>query len=135
MRARRQAVLGLLALLAPTAAGAQGVASLTSCPVSGAAAPADTADTAAIDTVYTLAVEERRWSLSDVSESVAAGVAGTENAPWHACAGAWVTLRRVEMIVEGARGTVRLRADLGPLRERLRVRRQPREQNPGREEL
>lgn len=87
-----------------------------------------------IDTVYTLAVEERRWSLRDVSASTAVGMAGTENARWHACAGAWVALRRAHLAIEGAYGTVRVRASLEALRERLRTTKPRPDENPRREE-
>lgn len=132
----------LLVLLSAPTAGAQEAAALF-CPTGGAElatveAPADplpdlAPEGAAVDTTYQIAVAQRRWSEREVNASVAAGAGGTHNARWRACAGAWVEMRRVEMLIEEAHGTVRIRASLEPLLRRLRARDPQPEATPNRE--
>ena len=134
---RMLVVLALCAL--PAGAGAQGSATpecadsaLISVRTDELSATAPLASASqGIDTTYTISVGRKRWSAQDISASAAAGVAGTERASWRACVGAWVTMRRTNVEVANARGTVHLRATLEPLREVLRRHSAGRQQEPG----
>ena len=72
----------------------------------------------AIDTVITLNITDRTWQRDSVSAGVslgAAGTAGARRAPWHACAGATVTLGRVTATLHDVHGQIHLKADPAPL--------------------
>jgi hypothetical protein len=77
----------------------------------------------AVDTTFTFNVAERRWSLSELAASVAAGLADSARGRWYLCAGAAVGLRRPTLVVRGARGQIRLRASLEELSRALESRR------------
>jgi hypothetical protein len=67
-----------------------------------------------LDTVITLNITDRTWQRDSLSAGVslgAAGIAGRRRAPWHACAGATVTLGRVTATLHNVHGQIRLRAD------------------------
>lgn len=143
--AARRAAAGAMLLLGSTLAGplaAQG-ASAAACSLSGIVVTTDSAtagpladgETAreAIDTTHAIAVERRTWSARDLSAGVAAGIGGMDGARWSACAGASVNARRADLQVQGAYGTVHIRADLRPLLQRLRLDR-PRPDHPRREQ-
>lgn len=78
-----------------------------------------------IDTTWRFDISERRWTRPSVVASVGAGWtgnadrAGTTTAPdtraWSACASAAVGMRDPTIVLRGARGLVRLRADLTSL--------------------
>jgi hypothetical protein len=84
----------------------------------GGAAGAD--GRTSIDTTFTLAISERRWSQPRFAASLAAGVGDTSRAGWHACTGVTLTMQNVTMILRQVRGQVHFKADLTPL---LRVSR------------
>jgi hypothetical protein len=89
---------------------------------------------ASIDTVYDLSIQQKRWTARDLSASVSAGVTGMERASWTACAGAWVTIQRADVLLENVQGQVRLRASLAPLVETLRRHSVGPESNPNRDD-
>jgi hypothetical protein len=67
-----------------------------------------------LDTVITLNISDRTWQRDSLSAGVSLGVAGTagaRRAPWHACAGAAVTLGRVTATLHNVHGQIRLKAD------------------------
>jgi hypothetical protein len=86
----------------------------------------------AIDTVWRFNITERRWTRPNVIGSVGAGwtsergLTGTTTAPdrraWSACASAAVSMRDPTLVLRGARGFVRLRADLTSLKRAGRAR-------------
>jgi hypothetical protein len=95
---------------------------------SGRAAPRELVRvdrTTAVDTTFTFNVAERRWSFASLAASAAAGVADTLRGRWYLCAGAGVGLVRPRLVIQGARGQVRLRASLAELTAAL-ARSQPR---------
>lgn len=115
----------------------------SSCPASGVVAlradglpqaVPERALRASIDTVYDLAIDQKRWTASDLAGSVAVGVTGMERASWTACAGAWVSIRRADVLVENVRGSVRLRASIAPLMETLRRHSADPQSNPNRDD-
>jgi hypothetical protein len=72
----------------------------------------------AIDTVIRLDITDRSWQRENLSAGVSLGVGGTagaRRAPWHACAGATVTLGRVTATLHNVHGQIHLKADPGPL--------------------
>ena len=87
----------------------------------------------AIDTTWTFDVRDRTWSWPRFAASVGLGVtggpatsagrsAGMTTAPdsgaaaeWSVCAAASVGMRNSTLTLRGAKGTVRLRADVGQL--------------------
>jgi len=76
-----------------------------------------------VDTTFRIAVAERRWALSELAASAAAGLADTMRGRWYLCAGAAVGLQRPTLVVRGARGEVRVRASLAELSRALEARR------------
>lgn len=80
-----------------------------------------------IDTVWRFDIPERRWSRALFSGAIGAGwtggaQTGTTTArdsvgarTWSACASAAITMREPTLVLRGARGIVRLRADVGQL--------------------
>jgi hypothetical protein len=71
-----------------------------------------------IDRVITLSIDDRTWTRDTVEAGVAlgaSGVAGTQRAPWHACAGASVSLRRVTATLHNVHGLIRIHADMRAL--------------------
>lgn len=78
-----------------------------------------------IDTTWRFNISERRWTKPYIVASVGAGWTGnagrtgTTTAPdtraWSACASAAVGMRDPTIVLRGARGLVRLRADLTSL--------------------
>jgi hypothetical protein len=79
----------------------------------------------AIDTTWRFNISERRWTRPYLVASVGAGWAGNGGASgmttapdsraWSACASAAVGMRDPTLTLRGARGLVRLRADLTSL--------------------
>lgn len=132
LRSGTAPLAGLMVLLAvwPGRTEAQQQAAEAPCPVQGVALTVDgtvpriaPGSRTSRDTTLYISVDRRQWSKQDVTASVAAGLAGTENARWRACAGASVEMRRADMVIEGASGTVHLRTSLETLLQRLRARR------------
>jgi hypothetical protein len=91
------------------------------------ATPVLSGDRDLIDTTWRFDIVERRWNQPYLNALVGAGLAagrtasGTTGAAdsarsWSACAGAWIELHRVNLMLRGARGVVHLRTDLRSLR-------------------
>lgn len=129
-------VLAALWLIAP-AAGAQTDRPLP-CPDSGVVVLSiDSAGQrllreigSSVDTTYIISVNEERRTWLNRTASVAVGVRGIQPASWHACAGAWASLRQATLILENAQGQVHVRASLEPLLAALRMRDSPPRENP-----
>jgi hypothetical protein len=81
-----------------------------------------------IDTVWRFQTAERRWTRAFFAGSIGAGWSGgmrgtgTTTArdsvgarTWSACASAAITMREPTLVLRGARGVVRLRANVGQL--------------------
>jgi hypothetical protein len=69
---------------------------------------------AAIDTVITLNVGDRRWQRDSVSVGVAfgaSGTAGARGAPWRACVGVSALLGHVTANLHNVRGRIHLKVD------------------------
>lgn len=140
MKARCHVAAGVALLLAAgRPVGAQSSpaspgGSATDCPVIGGVRVSVTArDTAgaplrelvridrsaSVDTTFRFDVSERRWILSSLAASAAAGLTDTTRGRWYFCAGAAVGLTRPTLVIRGARGVVRLRASLAELSRAL----------------
>ena len=79
-----------------------------------------------IDTTFTFAVAERRWTRPSVNAVVLAGASssggttaastgGGAGREWHVCTGATVSGRQPTLVLRGVRGQLRLKVDLTPL--------------------
>jgi hypothetical protein len=81
-----------------------------------------------IDTAWRFAIVERRWTRAFFEGAIGAGwMGGTRGTgtttardsvgarTWSACASAAITMREPTLVLRGARGVVRLRADVGQL--------------------